>query len=127
MMELNECTRTLWGSRLTFHPYLLDKVFGDGHQWVKFWPMNYRPLFYLVRVDQTWNLYDDLQDDGSFRYYTDDIVDAIENELGSYGDLDEEDEGPLDGFERWPIPVPQTFMGWCWGPIDQHELRELIP
>lgn len=74
-----------WGNnKTTFTPVVLKKIYGDGLQIIYLWSIDYRPLFWIVRIDSRVNANDlDIEE----------IESDIEDEFGAVnGDLSENDE-----------------------------------
>lgn len=104
----------LWGQPHTIRPALVDKVFGDGREFVWFQSMDDRPNYYVARVPTGFsrsNGYPDLIDD---------IEDAIRDEsFDFYSERawKEYDRfGYVDRYRRWPIPAV-SLCGSEWGPF----------
>lgn len=80
-------TNYLWSpaDAITFVPYVLDTVFGDGRALFRITTVNDRPAHWIVRGDSGWQTQecrapDDAPDFGDF---SDDILTAIEDQFGS--------------------------------------------
>lgn len=76
--EQEETTASLWGMKVTFKPYLLEKVFGDGKKLIYFGTCDDRPYWWLVRIDSNTDIEDPLQFD------SEEIYCAIEDECGGW-------------------------------------------
>ena len=120
-MLLNECTRTRWGHTITFRPYLLNQITGDGQQWIKFCPMNYRPCFYIVRIDSQISEHDD-----DFFQDLESLIETIGGEVGHCCDDYKTNDCQCNGFKVWPRFTKHTGAGWRWNRLDDSELRELM-
>ena len=76
--EQEETTASLWGSKVTFKPYLLEKIFGDGMKLIYFGTLDDRPYWWLVRVDSKAKIDEPLEFDSEA------IYEAIEEECGGW-------------------------------------------
>jgi hypothetical protein len=123
-MMLNECTRRLWGNSQTFRPYMLDATFGVG-QFMKVWPMNYRPRFYVIQINPQISF--DTRDEDRFSEDLEQVIEAIEDEVGTCCEDHGTKDCRCDGFEVWPSFTENSWAGWCWARMDEDELRELMP
>ena len=111
--EQEETTASLWGSEVTFKPYLLDKIFGDGLKLIYFGTLDDRPYWWLVRVDSNANI------DVPLEFYADEIYSAIEEECGGWvPDYDAEvDEDGYDEFGEchrgcYPMIISDSSAHW---------------
>jgi hypothetical protein len=79
------CTRRLWGTPYKVKPVLISAVFGDGGQLIGLEPINDRPWYYLVRVDNRWQTsnFARCEEGGNFCDHLDEIAAAIEEEFGN--------------------------------------------
>ncbi len=66
-----------WGEVCEFTPVLLGKVYGDGQQLLKLFPINERPRYWIVRIDSSCDR-DQLCED-----LLDDIYEAIDEQFGT--------------------------------------------
>lgn len=116
-MQLKEITTTHWGSKHTFTPYLVDKIWGDGEQFIALSPMFIRPLFYVVRIPLGFDL-SDLHD------IVDEIYDAIEEQFGPCCETySEYGSCGCDHFESFP-----TMFDWggsTWRELYPDEMRKI--
>ena len=46
---------SLWGSEYSIRPTLIEQKIGDGKVLLVYSPMDYRPHYFLLRVDTTWD------------------------------------------------------------------------
>lgn len=114
--EQEETTESLWGCEVTFKPYLLQQVFGDGMILIYFSTLDDRPYYWLVRVDSS------VTDMGELD--SEEIHQAIEEECGCYyNDYDEYNDEPKldeDGYDEfgykhkgsYPEIVSDTSPHW---------------
>lgn len=77
--------RTLWTHPYMVRPALLRKKFGKGNRLLALSPIQHRPYFYLVWIDDTWTGEPDAEDD-LLRNHLDAIYEAIEEEFGARGE-----------------------------------------
>ncbi len=114
--EQEETTASLWGYKVTFKPYLLDKVFGDGMKLIYFGTTDDRPYWWLVRIDS--NV--DIEDREEFD--PEEIYSAIEEECGGWIP-DDTAEVDADGYDeegtchRGEYPMIISDSGCHWGLI----------
>lgn len=114
--EQKETKASLWGSEVTFKPYLLKKIFGDGMKLIYFGTLDDRPYWWLVRVDSNAEIED------PYKFDSEAIYEAIEEECGGWvpdedADVDEEgydDEGTC---HRGKYPMIITDSSAHWGVV----------
>lgn len=94
--EQEETTASLWGSKVTFKPYLLEKIFGDGMKLIYFGTLDDRPYWWLVRVDSKAPIEDACEFD------SEEIYQAIEEECGCH-EYDEFAEVDEDGYDEYGV------------------------
>lgn len=88
-----------WGNVCSFKPALVTKHFGDGGRFVKLYPINERPHYWVVRVDSHWcDLHENTLDA---------IYEAIDEQFGT----PEEDDWAGDNRPYFPMYDGQ---GTCW-------------
>lgn len=100
--EQKEVKTSLWGNEITFKPYLLERVFGDGMKLIYFGTHDDRPYWWLVRVDSSANIDDPCEFD------SEEIYQEIEEECGGY-DLSDEDD---DECGEYPMIVSDSYEFW---------------
>ena len=108
-----ETKASLWGSEVTFKPYLLEKIFGDGMKLIYFGTLDDRPYWWLVRVDSN------AQIDDPYEFDSNAIYEAIEEECGGWvpDDSVEIDE---DGYDdegtchrgKYPMIISDSSEHW---------------
>ena len=111
--EQEETTASLWGSKVTFKPYLLEKIFGDGMKLIYFGTLDDRPYWWLVRVDSKAKIDEPLEFDSEA------IYEAIEEECGGWvpddtAEVDEDgydDEGTCHRGE-YPMIISDSSEHW---------------
>ena len=92
--QQEETTATLWDIEVTFKPYLLKKIFGDGMKLIYFGNLDDRPYWWLVRVDSH-------ADDNDWENFDEEeIYEAIEEECGCY-EYDEDAVVDEDGYDEY--------------------------
>lgn len=87
--QQEETTVSLWGSKVTFKPYLLEKIFGDGMKLIYFGTIDDRPYWWLVRVDSNAKI------DKPLEFDSEAIYEAIEEECGCWVP---DDTAEVDGY-----------------------------
>jgi hypothetical protein len=103
---LPKCETQLWGQPRTVRPALVAKVFGNGKRVIRLMPLHTRPNYYLVRIDDRWDMNND-GDDMCLRDHLDEILDEIGEE---FGERDEDETGcPL---KRWPELKEEPGVYW---------------
>jgi len=70
-----------WGQPHMVTPRLVTTVFGDGKQLIGLAPMMYRPHYFVVRIDSSWNISNYAHDCELLIDHMDEIYDAIEDEF----------------------------------------------
>lgn len=100
--EQKEVKTSLWDNEITFKPYLLKRVFGDGMKLIYFGTFDDRPYWWLVRVDSSANIDDPCEFD------SEEIYQEIEEECGGY-DLSDEDD---DECGEYPMIVSNSYALW---------------
>ncbi len=111
--EQEETKASLWGNEVTFKPYLLEKIFGDGMKLIYFGTLDDRPYWWLVRVDSNAKL------DEPGEFDSEAIYCAIEEECGgwvpdNYAKVDEDgydDEGTCHRGE-YPMIISDSSQHW---------------
>jgi len=95
---------TFWGAEYTITPRLIGRSFGDGKRMICIQPLATRPNYFVVRVSSEagWDVRDEL----------DDIMDAAEDEYGTFGD---EEYQETNGDESRGFPVCDWGVGCTWG------------
>jgi len=75
----------LWGTKVTFAPYLCKEQLGDGMQLAFLGTIDQRPKWWLIRIDSKINDTDD--------FPVEDMIDTIAEECGEYDpdDINEDD------------------------------------
>lgn len=116
---LKRQTIEMWGSTYEFTPALVTEIFGDGKQFIKFFPMNYRPLFYLIRVDSGWD--EDSSGENPIVDHTDEIWEAIEDEFGVC--CEERGDCECDGYELFP--TTSCTSGCVWATLSERDVKKL--
>jgi hypothetical protein len=115
-MELKQIEASLWGQKYKVTPYLVERTWGDGKQFVKLSPMLIRPNFYVIRVDSKTELEGDKWLD-----HLEEIMDAIDEEFGPcceiYGSCE------CDHWETWPATF--DWGGSTWSELGNDTLAEL--
>jgi len=111
----------LWGKRYFPTPRLVDAIFGNGRALLAVTPIATRPLYYIVRVDDRWNL-DDERTHGAGPEKLD-VRDGLlyfEQEVArQFGDhhFSDDDGDPIehDGDTRrfWPQGDFSIGKEWC--------------
>src|ERR1700722_6636073 len=74
----------LWGQPNWITPRLVSEVFGDGKQLIGIAPINYRPNYFVVRIDSTWIINNHARDCELLIDNIDEIYDAIEEEYPNW-------------------------------------------
>ena len=100
--EQKEVKTSLWDNEITFKPYLLKRVFGDGMKLIYFGTLDDRPYWWLVRVDSSAKIDDPCEFD------SEEIYQEIEEECGGY-DLSDEDD---DECGEYPMIVSDSYAFW---------------
>lgn len=111
--EQEETKASLWGNEVTFKPYLLEKIFGDGMKLIYFGTLDDRPFWWLVRVDSNSKI------DDPYEFDSEAIYEAIEEECGcwepdDYAEVDEDgydDEGTCHRGE-YPMIISDSSEHW---------------
>lgn len=99
--------RTLWTQPYMVRPALIKERFGNGRRLLWISPTMHRPNYYLVWVDDRWDLNDELRD------HLDDILNAI---CAEFGRREPDDEKPY----RWP--EEDCSDGYSWGEADAESI-----
>ena len=86
-------TVSLWGDEITFKPLIISEILGDGKQLIQIGAIDFRPLYYLVRIDSNTDL-------GSDTFDSDEITLLIENEVVIL--TDEELDSDKTNLELYP-------------------------
>lgn len=71
----------MWGRARFVTPRLVNQVFGDGKKLIGLAPTMYRPNYFVVRVDSSWNLSNYARDCELLIDHLDDVYDATEDEF----------------------------------------------
>lgn len=100
--EQEETTAALWGIEVTFKPYLLKKIYGDGMKLIYFGDLDDRPYWWLVRVDSNADI-DTIDHE--------EIYEQIEEECGFNADNDPD----FDEDNQLPYPAIQSYSSPHWG------------
>ena len=112
--QQEETTASLWGSEVTFKPYLLEKIFGDGLKLIYFGNCDDRPYWWLVRVNSNAPIEDACEFD------SEEIYQAIEEECGCWTP-DDDAEVDEDGYDeegtchRGVYPMINSDSSPHWG------------
>lgn len=93
--------RTLWAQPHMVAPALVKKRFGNGKRLIGLLPIMHRPKYYLVWIDDRW----DLENSQEWFDQLDGIWEQISNEFGS---RPEADTGPY----RWPEEDSRDGCSW---------------
>lgn len=118
-MQLKKFTAGLWGQKYTFTPYLVDRKWGDGKQFIAVSPMMIRPYFYVVRVDSKASLEGDRWPD-----QLETIRDSIDEEYGPCCDeYSDRGECCCDHHASWPATF--EWGGSTWRELDDDDLVKL--
>jgi hypothetical protein len=112
---------TLWGTPYQVTPRLCSQIFGDGRQLVTITPINFRPHYFVVRVDSAWHTDCRRDCNGANCIYEnlDDIKDALNDDFAMdmyecYGlDVPDEESEEYDYFY-----ADMFDCGCSWGPFD---------
>ena len=89
--ETKEQTVSIWGDEVTFTPVLISEKLGNGKQLIQIGAIDFRPLYYLMLIDN----HTDLDN-----FDSDEIALIIENEVGEL--TDEELESEKSNIELYP-------------------------
>ena len=111
--EQKETKASLWDSEVTFQPYLLEKIFGDGMKLIYFGTLDDRPYWWLVRVDSNAKL------DDPYEFDSEAIYEAIEEECGCW-EPDDTAEVDEDGYDdegtchrgEYPMIISDSSEHW---------------
>lgn len=105
---------SLWGKKHFVTPRLCFTVFGDGRKLIFLTPMSTRPNWYVIRIDSKWSLDNHESDDELLppRDWTDDVIDALEEQFGTGEKLNGNGETYRDA---WFPQVLHIDMGFSWG------------
>jgi hypothetical protein len=102
--------RTLWTQPYMIRPALVKQRFGNGKRLIGLSPVLHRPAYYLVWIDDRWNLSN--WDHGEKLIdHLDEIWDAIGDEFGF---RDREDESSY----RWPEEDSRDGCSWWEADVD---------
>jgi len=112
-LQQEETTASLWGDEVTFKPYLLEKIFGDGMKLIYFGTLDDRPYWWLVRVDSNAKI------DEPSEFDSEAIYEAIEEECGGWvpddtAEVDEygyDEEGTCHRGE-YPMIISDSSEHW---------------
>lgn len=102
--EQKEVKTSLWDNEITFKPYLLKTVFGDGMKLIYFGTLDDRPYWWLVRVDSSAKI------DYPCEFDSEEIYQEIEEECGGYVLSEEEDNEGCYG--AYPMIVSDSCAFW---------------
>lgn len=92
--------RTLWTQPYMVRPALVKEKFGNGQRLIGLAPIMHRPYYYLVWIDDRW----DLQNGDDWLDKLDEVWDAIGDEFGSRPENSKN--------YRWP--EEDSRDGCCW-------------
>lgn len=92
--------RTLWTQPHMVRPALVKATFGNGKRLLGLTPIMHRPNYYLVWIDDGWDLDGDV-----LREHLDAIWNAIAEEFG---------ERPYDDEKRYRWPEEDSSGGCSW-------------
>lgn len=100
---------------------LLDKIFGDGGEWVKVQYLDDRPDYYVVRVPTgTHQLIEDRSDEwyeGLWQEITEAIADEAKDFYNEHNWREHEKNGYVYKTRKWPIP-PYEPSGSSWSAFE---------
>lgn len=108
-----------WGSPHMITPRLITEVFGDGKKLISIEPTDWRPNYYVVRVDSSWSTSNWEHDDEKVepREWLDKVLDAIGDQFGDcYYD---------DWAANKPFPVLSSGSGVSWGEMGDDVAEEI--
>jgi len=118
-VKLKQTTAQLWGTKYKFTPYLVERTWGDGKQFIALSPMFIRPYFYVVRIHSTMDT-----DSDEWRNILDEVYEAIEDQFGSCcEEYSESGECECDHYENWPSVF--DWGGSTWWDLTDKELVKL--
>lgn len=111
---------TLWGQPHRVKPALAHAVLGDGRTLLGFQTLNYRPNYYLIRVDSRAAAADP---DARRDDFVEEVIDALADEFSTiereYEHLREDGwtDAEIDSPKGWRLtdfPVLSLDCGYCW-------------
>jgi hypothetical protein len=106
--------RHLWGFPHMVRPALVKRKFGNGKRLIGLSPINHRPAYYLVWVDDRWSISN--WDSGEvLADHLDEIWETIAEEFGRRDD----DDGEL---RRWRWPEEDSAGGCHWWEADERDI-----
>lgn len=118
-MRLKQTTASLWGKKHKFTPYVVDRQWGDGKQFIALSPMFIRPYFYVVRIHSTMDL-----ESAEWLNILDEVYDAIDEQFGPCcEEYSESGECECDHYKNWPSVF--QWGGSTWWDLTKKELLKL--
>lgn len=114
-----------WGTVHEVEPMLLDSIHGDGKKWLQFQYIEYRPYYYVARVDSGVNL----EDEEMAETINDWIIDEIFEEMTELMPNAQYDEWQDKGYTKetlyFPIPPLEMPCGYWCGETSEADERQI--
>ena len=103
---------------------LLDSIHGNGKRWLEFSYIEYRPYYYVARVDSSMNLEDEEMDEEIKGW----LVDKIFEEMTDFMTEEQYDEWQGNGYTRETLhfPIPPLEMPCGYGCRETSETAERL-
>lgn len=124
MKALKRYKTTFWGQLCLCRPMLLDRVWGDGREWVWFEYMDDRPDFYVARVPTGTLEAISARTDKWYDCLMAEIEGQIDDEAKDFYSernwREHDKKGYVYNSRKWPIP-PFQACGSAWGEYEPSE------
>ena len=115
--EQQSTTASLWGDEVTFKPYLVKEIYGDGMCLIYFGTLDDRPYWWLVRVDSAMLTNQDDYIESFVDEYGNSFNEVIHCQIEEECGCIDEDDDDYDEDDLPPYPAITRWTSEHWGVV----------